>query len=464
MEKQNKEMKMNYVIRKKYSLLIFFLIWVNCFAQTNDFPTAKVDSIVNRIQLPVFPSYQINIVKLGAKADSLTNNKPFFDKAMALCKKNNGGTIIVPKGIYKINGPIHFVSNVNLKIEKGAKIKFSDKPEDYLPMVLTSWEGTMLYNYSPLIYAYQCTNIAITGDGTIDGEGGKTWKSFKAKEGKGKDLSREMNHNNVVLKERKFGEGYFLRPQMIQFFNCKNILVENVRIENSPFWCLHLLKSQSITVRGISYKSLNYNNDGIDPEYAKDVLIENVTFDNGDDNVAIKAGRDHEGRANSATPSENIIIRNCNFKGLHGVVIGSEMSAGVQNVFVENCKTVGYLKRGIYLKTNADRGGYIKNIFVRNIQLDEVEDCIYITANYHGEGKGFQSDISNVHFSNITCNKATESGIVIQGFAEKKIRNISLNTIEIKQAKNAISNENAENVVMTDVFIGKRATVPTAAK
>ncbi|WP_125723065.1 glycoside hydrolase family 28 protein [Flavobacterium ustbae] len=444
----------------KYLFLLFFT-WAS-FAQNTDFPSTTADSIVKRIQLPMITSYRINVLTLGAKGDSITDNKKAFDKAMALCKKNKGGIIIVPKGIYKINGPIHFVSNVNLRIEKGAKIKFSDNPKDYLPMVLTSWEGTMLYNYSPLIYANNCTDIAISGEGTIDGEGGKTWKTFKAKEGAGKNLSREMNHNNTPLSERKFGEGYFLRPQMIQFLNCKNILVENVRIENSPFWCLHLLKSESITVRGISYKSLNHNNDGIDPEYAKDVLIENVNFDNGDDNVAIKAGRDHEGRANTATPSQNIVIRNCNFKGLHGVVIGSEMSAGVQNVFVENCKTVGYLKRGIYLKTNADRGGYIKNIFVNNIQLDQVEDCLYITANYHGEGKGYQSDISNVHFSNITCNKASESGIVIQGFQDKKIRNITLKNIEIKQAKNALSNENAENVLMTDVFIGQRASVPTA--
>lgn len=447
-----------------FRCLLFLLISWSSFAQKTEFPTAAAEAIVNRIQLPVFPSYQVNVVKLGAKGDSVTNNKVFFDKAMALCKKNKGGTIIVPKGIYKVNGPIHFVSNVNLKIEKGAKIKFSDHPKDYLPMVLTSWEGTMLYNYSPLIYAYECSNIAITGEGTIDGEGGNIWKSFKAKENDGKMRSREMNHNSVPLSDRKFGEGYFLRPQMIQFFNCKNILVENIRIENSPFWCLHLLKSENITIRGISYKSLNYNNDGIDPEYAKDVLIENVNFDNGDDNVAIKAGRDHEGRANSGTPSENIVIRNCNFKGLHGVVLGSEMAAGIQNVYVENCKTTGYLKRGIYIKTNADRGDFIKNVFVNNLQLDEVEDCLYITANYHGEGSGFQSDISNVYFSNITCNKATESGIVIQGFPEKKIRNISLNNIEIKSAKNALSNENAENVLMTDVFIGQRATVPSVAK
>lgn len=442
--------------------LIFFLISCSAFAQKIIFPETKADSIVKSIQLPVIGSYVINITKLGAKGDSVTDNKKAFDKAMALCRKNNGGTIIVPKGIYKINGPIHFVSNVNLKIEKGAKIKFGDNPKDYLPLVLTSWEGTMLYNYSPLMYAVNCTNISISGEGTIDGEGGKNWKTFKVKENKGKELSRELNHTNAPLEERRFGEGYFLRPQMIQFLNCNKILVENIRIENSPFWCLHLLKSQSITVRGVSYKSLNHNNDGIDPEYSKNVLIENINFDNGDDNVAIKAGRDHEGRANQTTPSENIVIRNCNFKGLHGVVLGSEMSAGIRNVFVENCKTTGYLKRGIYVKTNADRGGYIKNIFVRNIELDQVEDCLYITANYHGEGHGYQSDISNIHFSNITCNKASESGIVIQGFPEKKIRDISLNNIEIKEAKNALSNENAENVTMTDVFIGKRASVPTA--
>jgi polygalacturonase len=163
-----------------FRYVVFLFVSFISFGQNSDFPKAKADSVVSRIQLPVIPSYQINISKLGAKGDSVFNNKSVFDKAMVLCKKNNGGTIIVSKGIYKVNGPIHFVSNVNLKIEKGAKIKFSDNPKDYLPMVPTSWEGTMLYNYSPLIYANECSNIAITGEGTIDGEGGKTWKSFKA--------------------------------------------------------------------------------------------------------------------------------------------------------------------------------------------------------------------------------------------------------------------------------------------
>lgn len=444
--------------------LFFFLFSCIALAQHKEFPSAKADSIVQQIQLPVFPSFKIDVRQLGAKGDSITNNKPFFDQAMALCRKNGGGTIVVPEGTYLLNGPIHFVSHVCLKLEKGAKIKFSDNPKHYLPMTLTSWEGTMLYNYSPMVYAYNCTNIAITGEGTIDGEGHQTWKDFKAKEGEGKKRSREMNHANVPLTDRKFGEGYYLRPPLIQFFNSSEIWVENIRIEDAPFWCLHLLKSKNITVKGLAYKSHNYNNDGIDVEYSENILIENISFDNADDNIAIKAGRDHEGRANSATPSQNIVIRNCKLKGLHGVVLGSEMSAGIQNVYVENCQTTGYLKRGIYLKTNADRGGFIKNIFITNIQLDEVEDCIYITSNYHGEGKGFPSAINDISFSNISCTKASQNGVVIQGYPELKIKNIYLNNITILSAKNAISNTNAENVVLNEVIIGEKAGTPSAVK
>lgn len=446
----------------KNIVFIFLLFSVSSFAQSNIFPADSAEAIVRRIMLPQIPEFRVSILQLGAKGDSVSNAKPAFDKAMAQCKKKNGGTIVVPKGVYTLNGPIHFVSNVNLLLEKGARIRFSDNPDFYLPMVLTSWEGTMVYNYSPLIYANGCTNIAITGEGTIDGEGGNVWNSYKSKEGADKKLSREMNHNNVPVGDRKFGKGHFLRPQLIQFLNCKNILVENVTIEDSPFWCIHLLKSESITVRGLKYSAFNANNDGVDPEYCKDVLIENIDFNNADDNIAIKAGRDHEGRANAATPSQDIVIRNCRFKGLHGVVMGSEMSAGIKNVYITNCKTVGYLKRGIYFKTNADRGGYIKNIYINDIMLDEVEDCIYITANYQGEGSQYPSEVHDIYISDITCNKARETAIIIQGYPQKKVRNVTLKNIEVKAAKNGMTILNTENVTLNDVVIGQKASVPTA--
>jgi polygalacturonase len=147
----------------KYKFIILLLVSLNCLAQNNNFPPDKVDEIIKRIQLPTIPSFKIVVTKLGAKGDSISNSKPAFDKAMALCKKNKGGTIIVPKGIFTLNGPIHFVSNVKLHLEDGAKIRFGSNPKDY-PLVLTSWEGTMLYNYSPMIYANNVENIAITGN------------------------------------------------------------------------------------------------------------------------------------------------------------------------------------------------------------------------------------------------------------------------------------------------------------
>ncbi len=448
----------------KHKLLFCLFISFNCFAQNIAYPTDSVNAIVKRIQLPIIPSYKIEVTKLGAKGDSISNAKPAFDKAMALCKKNNGGTIIVPKGIYTLNGPIHFISNVKLHLEDGAKIRFGSNPKDY-PLVLSSWEGTMLYNYSPMIYGNNVENVAITGNGIIDGEAKNTWNKWKPLEKNDQLLTREMNHKNTPIKERVFGEGHYLRPQLIQFINSKNILFENVQIEDSPFWCIHLLKSKSITLRGLKYNAHNYNNDGIDPEYSSDILIENIQFDNADDNVAIKSGRDDEGRSNSNTPSKNIVIQNCEFKGLHAIVIGSEMSAGVRNVYVENSKFRGYLKRGIFIKTNSDRGGEIKNIYFNNISFGKVEDCLYITANYHGEGGGlFPSKVSNISFSNISCQEATNTGIVIEGFPTQKVENIKLDNINILSAKNGMTVTNSEKVSVNEVVIGEKATTPTAVK
>lgn len=451
---------------KSSSFSIVLLLWFNVlFSQTKIVDkTVEIERIVNRIELPSIPKYVVKVTQFGAKGDSVTNCKLAFDKAMKACLKRKGGTIVVPKGVYTLNGPIHFVSNVKLHLEDGAKIRFGSNPKDY-PLVLTSWEGTMLYNYSPLIYGNNVENVAITGNGIIDGEAKNTWIKWKPLEEKDKLLSREMNHKNVSLKERVFGEGHFLRPQLIQFFNSKNILIEDVKIEDSPFWCIHLLKSKSITLRGLKYDAQNNNNDGIDPEYSSDILIENIQFNNGDDNVAIKAGRDNEGRANSNTPSENIVIRNCEFKGLHAVVIGSEMSAGVRNVYVDNCKASGYLKRGIYIKTNSDRGGYVKDLYFSNIALGQVEDCIYMTANYHGEGGGlYPSKISDISISNVSCESASNAAIVIEGFPEKKVENVVLDTITIKSAKNGMTLTNTQNITVNEIVIGDKIGIPSAVK
>ena len=423
--------------------------------------TEKIEKILTKINPPKISDQVILLTYLGAKGDSLTDSKPAFDKAMQLSKEKNGAKIVVPKGTYLVNGPIHFVSNTTIELQKGSKLVFGTNEMDYLPVVPTSWEGTLIYNYSPLIYAYQVENVAIIGEGSIDGMGKQGFSQWYDRQKPAQNLSREMNHNDVPVKERIFGEGSFLRPQFFQFYETKNILIEGITILNSPFWCVHFLKSENITARKVKFDSQNKNNDGFDVEYSKNVLIEDIDFNNADDNVTIKAGRDHEGRK-IAVPSENIIVRNSRFKGLHAIVIGSEMSAGVQNVFVENSTFAGYCKRALYLKSNADRGGYIRDIYLNNVDFGEVEDAIFITSFYKGEGKGYETDIHNVFVDNLKVKKAEKAGIVIQGYPTKKVNNVIFTNVKIDSAQTGLSLSNTENIIFNDVVIGEEVKIPSS--
>lgn len=444
--------------------IFIFSVLTSCSLNNNSTSRiSKRDAILKNIKTPTVPTNTLSVLAFGAVADSVSDCKPAFERAMLECTKLKGAKIVVPPGIYFVGGPIHLVSNVCLEIQKGARLKFSSDPARYLPVVKTSWEGTFVYNYSPFIYGYQLENVSIIGEGTIDGNASKTFNTWKEKQNSDQMLSREMNHKNIPVEKRVFGANHYLRPQLIQLYECKNVLIEDLFITNSPFWCIHLLKSENITIRGISYNAKNINNDGIDPEYSKNILIENVKFNNGDDNIAIKSGRDDEGRS-TAIPSENIIIRNCLFKGLHGVVIGSEMSAGVRNVFIENCSYGGYCKRGIFLKSNPDRGGFITDIYVNNVTFGEVEDCFYITSFYHSEGKGHNTDIHNVFVDSLFCRKATNAGIVIQGFPAKKVKDIYFSNVNIDSISTGVSFTNTENIVMSNVIIGGKAKAPTFAK
>ncbi|PTN09939.1 glycoside hydrolase family 28 protein [Mangrovibacterium marinum] len=439
----------------KTKLIAIALLFVVAFSACRQQAQPQLDSkeaILARIEAPDFPKDTFTITDFGAVGDSVTDCKPAIDKAIESCAQAGGGTVLVPAGIWFVDGPIHFESKLNLHLEKGATIRFSATPASYLPVVRSSWEGTLLYNYSPLIYACEKENIAITGQGTIDGEGAKTFAAWHGRQKPDQQLSRQMNHNGTPVEERLFGEGHYLRPQLIQFFDCKNILVEGVKIEDSPFWCIHLLMSENITLRGLRYDAQNKNNDGIDPEYSRDILIEDITFNNNDDNVAVKAGRDHEGRAMNR-PSENIIIRNCHFKGLHAVVMGSEMSSGVRNVFVENCDYAGYLKRGIYLKSNPDRGGEISNVYVNNVKFGDVLDCFMVTSNYHNEGSEFPTNIHSIYLNNVSCKKATNYGIYMKGHELQNIHDFVITDFKVDSAGRGVHIDHAENIALNNVWV-----------
>ncbi len=432
-----------------------------CASSMSQRRTALRDSILSLISGAKMPSKTLLIQKFGAKNDGKTDCRTAFAEAIKKASAMEGGRIVVPAGTYYIKGPIVLQSNVCIELQKGATLKFAPE-EKYYPMVSTSWEGTFLYNYSSLIYGYGLHDVAIVGEGTIDGNAMTTFATWKPNQKKAQQLSRRMNHEDVPVEQRRFGDGCWLRPQLVQLYNCRGVTLEGVKITNSPFWCVHLLKSENIICRNLRYDAKLINNDGIDPECSRNILIEGVTFDNGDDNVAIKSGRDNDGW-NAHSPSENIIIRNCHFKGLHAVVIGSEMSSGVRNVIVENCDYAGYCKRGIFIKTNPDRGGFVENVFVNNCTFGDVEDLFYVTSRYASEGQDNNhfSTVRNIFVDGLRCKNVSAAALVLQGAEPKPVTHVSFDHIEVGSARTGISFEHVEGVCMGECVIGKKVGTPT---
>lgn len=413
------------------------------------------------------PQRTVSITSFGAKGDGKADCKPAFDKAMKKAHASSQGLhIVVPQGKWFVKGPIHLTSNVTLELQRGATLLFSPNPKDYLPAVATSWEGSFCYNYSPFIYGYKLSNVAITGEGTIDGNCMETFPKWKTLQKADQQRLRRQDHEETPVEERHYGEGNYLRPHLVQFFDCKDITLSGVFITNSPFWCVHLLRCENVVCRGLRYDAKLVNNDGIDPEMTRNLLIEDIDFNNGDDNVAIKAGRDNDGWR-AARPSENIIIRNCRFKGLHGVVIGSEMSAGVRNVFVEDCTYAGYVKRGLYIKTNPNRGGFIDNIYFSRCTFGEVEDLFYITSMYAGEGADDDhfTDVHDIHVADVTCQRANAAAIVLQGTEAKPLHDISFTNVNVREAATGYSSMNTLDITLRNCNLGGTPPgVPSQAK
>jgi polygalacturonase len=294
------------------------------------------------IKIPDFSGLQdFVITEYGAEQGNKDKNAKAIERAIAAATVK-GGNVIIPAGEWKTK-KIHLKSNVNLHLSDGAVLLFSPDPRDYLPAVFTSWEGLECYNYSPLIYAFKAKNVAITGKGEVRSDISRWREWFPRPKPHMESIKRLYNwaQERLPVEQRNMvNDTSNLRPQFIQFNRCENVLVENVKIRNSPFWTLHLYLSKNIVVRGIDVYAHGHNNDGIDPEMSQNVLIENCVFDQGDDAVAIKSGRNPEGWR-LKTPSKNIVVRNCFIKDGHQLVaIGSELSGGIENIYVENCKVL----------------------------------------------------------------------------------------------------------------------------
>ena len=457
----NRYLHLNLVI-----FILLGLIFTCGTAQTSAVGWDQVPAILEKIVPPKFNNKDFDITKFGAIGDGKFDCTQAFARAVEACHQAGGGRVIVPSGEF-LTGAIQLKSNVNLHVTGEGVILFSKDTRKFLPVVYTRFEGMECMNYSPFIYAYEQENLAITGSGVIDGQAdNETWwnwvvkKEYGWKEGlpnqeADRDLLLKMADDNIPVNERVFGDGHYLRPNFIQFYKCKNILIENVTLKRSPMWEIHPVLCENMTVRKVTIVSHGPNNDGCNPESCRNVLIKDCYFDTGDDCIAIKSGRNGDGRR-IKVPSENIIIQGCRMKDGHGgVVIGSEMSGDVRNIFAENCiMDSPNLDRALRIKTNSLRGGVVENIYMRDVTVGVVSDAVVRIYFYYAEGDVGQYTpvVRNVYIENVSS-KQSKYALLLEGYERSPIANVQLKNCRFDGVKKSSIIKNVRDLNMKDVYI-----------
>ena len=427
-------------------------------------PWARASYIRGTVRRPHFPNRWFDVTHHGAVGDGSTDNTAAIRSAIAACHAAGGGHVVVPAGAF-LTGPIHLVSNVDLHVTKDARILFSQRPSDYLPAVLTRFEGVELYNYSPLIYAYEQENIAVTGAGVLDGQADNAhWWPWKGKkeygwsvgdpeQGPARDRLLAMADAGVPVEQRQFGEGDYLRSSFIEPYRCSNVLIEGVTIVNSPMWEIHPTLSDHVLVDGVTVSSHGPNNDGCDPESSRMVVITNCSFDTGDDCIAIKSGRNADGRR-VAVPSQDILVEGCRMRDGHGgVTIGSEMSGGVRNVFVQSCQMSSpNLDIALRFKTNSVRGGFITGFHARDIVVGQVgKAAIDIDFFYEeGPGHGFNPEVADINVERMTVTSAAQA-LNLRGYADDHIRGVRLSGVDVGTTSKTSTVQYVDGLVLDDV-------------
>ena len=427
-----------------------------------DDPWARRTEVLAAIEQPVFPAASFDIRSFGALAGG-GDCTASFAAAIAACHAAGGGRVLVPEGEW-MSGAIHLKSNVNLHLLEGAVIRFSRDPKAYLPMVLTRWEGTELLNYSSFIYAFEQSNVAITGHGVLDGQADAdhwwNWDKLLRSQGRGgaRHALHQMNDDKRPVGERMFGEGAYLRPNLITLFRCRQVLIEDVTLLRSPMWQIHPLESSNVTIRGVTMEAQGPNTDGCDPESCWNVLIEDCRFNTGNDCIAIKSGRNDDGRK-YMIPSRNLVIRRCHFQDGHGgVTLGSEIAGGVSNVFIEDCAMDSpNLRYALRIKNNARRGGQIEHVYCRRITIGQVYLSV-LRIDFHYEEGPNGTHIPSAHhleleeLSCARCPRVAE----IHGFDRALIGAVRLRNCDFANVARPSIIENAPPLILENVRVNAK--------
>lgn len=394
---------------------------------------AKIPFKMRNVQAPVFRDQSFDIRNYGAIGDGKTLNTRSFADAIAQCNSEGGGRVVVPAGKW-LTGAIHLKSNVNLQLDKGSEIIFSANPNDYLPVVFTRWEGFECYNYSPFIYANGCRNIAITGSGKLNGQGEKWWP-WNQRKREAADRLYDMACNGAPVSERVFGTiKDAIRPSFVQPLNCKNVLIEGITVVNGPMWTVHLVYCDGVLIRNVRIITEGPNGDGIVPDSSRNVVIEDSFLSTGDDCIVLKSGMNEDGWR-VGKPTENVVVRRVHTQRGHGgVVMGSDTSGGIRNVFVYDCFFDG-TQRGVRMKTMPGRGGVIENIYFDNIKVRGGDVAVHITMLYGSSTVKPKTQapptVRNIHISNITCDGCGRVAELV-GWSGNPMTDVTLDSIQGK--------------------------------
>ncbi|MFF2413678.1 glycoside hydrolase family 28 protein [Bacillus safensis] len=420
-----------------------------------------IDQVLKQIKAPQFPDRELNVVHYGADAEGKELSTNAIQSAIDEAHRLKGGRVLIPAGTF-VTGALELKSNVELHLHEKAYVTFSQDPKDYLPLVLTRYEGIELYNYSPLIYAHHAENIAITGAGTLDGRGDEhhwwPWKygtNGQPSQDRDRQLLFEMAEKRIPVEERVFGEGHYLRSSFIQPYQCQQVLIEGVTVKDSPMWQIHPVLSSHVIVRGVKIIGHGPNTDGVNPESCRNVLIEDCYFDNGDDCIAIKSGRNEDGRR-IGVPSENIVIRRNEMRDGHGgVTIGSEISGGVKYVYAENnVMDSPNLDRALRIKTNSVRGGTIEHIYFKNNTVKSLKhEVICIDMMYEEGDAGPHRPV--VRYIEVEGLKSSGGryGVKIAAYAHSPVTHFKMKDCVIDEVAYPLSLEHAVSPAFQKVVI-----------
>ncbi|MEA3212703.1 MAG: hypothetical protein QOE70_5760 [Chthoniobacter sp.] len=439
------------MFRYLFSAILLSLVLQAPAEQVEPIAPIKAPFAMPQLQRPAIPQHAVSIRDHGGVEGGIEKNTGAFKKAIAACSEQGGGRVIVPAGKW-LTGPIHLKSNIELRLEKGAEVIFSDIPEDYLPPVFVRNGGVEIYNYSPLIYARDCENVAITGPGQLNGNA-KAWWEWKKLE---TQESYKMGAAGVPVEKRIFGtREAAIRPSFIGLVNCRNVLLEGFTIGSGPNWTIHPIYCENVIIRRVNIDTHGPNNDGIDPDSCRNVLVEYCTFNTGDDCMVLKSGYNEDGRR-VARPTENVVIRHCTGKEGHGgLVIGSEMSGDVRNVFMHDCE-FDRTDHAVRVKSRLDRGGIVENVWVQNVRAKDMQrDVVILTTDYSTILEGVPNIkpplFRNIFLKDITGDGAP-AGVIINGLEASPIQSVHFENVTITAKKGVIA-KNVSDLTFTNLRI-----------